>query len=46
MQVSNTPIPNLPSSGSNGTLLMMSTGVAVVLLAGAYLSKRLGRHWN
>lgn len=46
MQVSNTPIPDLPSSGSNGTLLMMSTGVAVVLLAGAYLSKRFGRHWN
>ena len=44
--VANKPNPNLPSSGSNGTLLMMSTGFAVVLLAGAYLSKRLGRHWN
>lgn len=44
--VANKPNPDLPSSGSNGTLLMMSTGVAVVLLAGAYLSKRLGRHWN
>lgn len=45
-EIANKPNPDLPSSGSNGTLLMMSTGVAVVLLAGAYLSKRLGRHWN
>lgn len=44
--VANKPNPDLPSSGSSGTLLMMSTGVAVVLLAGAYLSKRFGRHWN
>lgn len=45
-EIANKPNPDLPSSGSNGTLLMMSTGVAVVLLAGAYLSKRFGRHWN
>lgn len=45
-EIANKPNSDLPSSGSNGTLLMMSTGVAVVLLAGAYLSKRFGRHWN
>lgn len=45
-EIANKPNPDLPSSGSNGTLLMMSTGVAVVLLAGAYLSKRFGRHRN
>lgn len=45
-EIANKPNPDLPSSGSNGTLLMMSTGVAVVLLAGAYLSKRFGRLWN
>lgn len=46
IKIGNKETPDLPSSGSNGTLLMMSTGVAVVLLAGAYLSKRLGRHRN
>ena len=46
IKIGNKETPDLPSSGSNGTLLMMSTGVAVVLLAGAYLSKRFGRHWN
>lgn len=46
IEIGNKETPDLPSSGSNGTLLMMSTGVAVVLLAGAYLSKRLGRHRN
>ena len=45
-EIANKPNPDLPSSGSNGTLLMMSTGVAAVLLAGAYLSKRLGSHRN
>lgn len=44
--VANKLYPDLPSSGSNGTLLMMSTGVAVVLLASAYLSKRFGHLWN
>ena len=44
--VANKPLPDLPSSGSNGTLLMMSTGFAAVLLAGAYLSKRFGHLWN
>lgn len=46
IKIGNKETPGLPSSGSNGALLMMSTGVAVVLLAGAYLSKRLGRHRN
>lgn len=46
IKIGNKETPDLPSSGSNGTLLMMSTGVAVVLLAGAYLSKRFGRLWN
>lgn len=46
IKIGNKETPDLPSSGSNGTLLMMSTGVAVVLLAGAYLSKRFGRHRN
>lgn len=46
IEIGNKETPDLPSSGSNGTLLMMSTGVAVVLLAGAYLSKRFGRHRN
>lgn len=45
-EIANKPNPDLPSSGSNGTLLMMSTGVAVVLLAGTYLSKRFGRLRN
>ncbi len=44
--VANKPLPDLPSSGSNGTLLMMSTGFAAIVLAGAYLSKRFGHLWN
>ena len=44
--VANKPLPDLPSSGSNGTLLMMSTGFAAIVLAGTYLSKRFGHLWN
>lgn len=44
--VANKPLPDLPSSGSNGTLLMMSTGFAAIALAGTYLSKRFGHLWN
>lgn len=44
--VANKPNPGLPSSGSNGTLLMMSTGFAAIVLAGTYLSKRFGHLWN
>lgn len=46
MQVSNVKLPDIPASGSNGTLFMMSAGFAAVLLAGAYLSKRFGHLWN
>lgn len=44
--VANKPNPDLPSSGSSGTLLMMSTGFAAIVLAGTYLSKRFGHLWN
>lgn len=44
--VANKPLPDLPASGSNGTLLMMSTGFAAIVLAGTYLSKRFGHLWN
>lgn len=44
--VANKPNPDLPSSGSNGTLVMMSTGFAAIVLAGTYLSKRFGHLWN
>ena len=40
MQVSNTPIPDLPQSGSSGTLIMSSVGVATIILAGVYLLNR------
>ena len=46
MQVSNVKLPDIPASGSNGTLFMMSTGFAAIVLAGAYLSKRFGHLWN
>ncbi len=46
IEVANKPNPDLPSSGSNGTLLMMSTGFAAIVLAGTYLSKRFGHLWN
>ena len=44
--VANKPLPDLPSSGSNGTLVMMSTGFAAIVLAGTNLSKRFGHLWN
>ena len=40
MQVSNTKIPDLPQSGSSGTLIMSSVGVATIILAGVYLLNR------
>ena len=46
IQVSNVKLPDIPASGSNGTLLMMSTGFAAIVLAGTYLSKRFGHLWN
>ncbi len=46
IEVANKPNPDLPSSGSNGTLVMMSTGFAAIVLAGTYLSKRFGHLWN
>ena len=46
IQVSNVKLPDIPASGSNGTLLMMSAGFAAVVLAGTYLSKRFGHLWN
>ena len=46
IEVANKPNPDLPSSGSSGTLLMMSTGFAAIVLAGTYLSKRFGHLWN
>ena len=45
-EIANKPLPDLPSSGSNGTLLMMSTGFAAIVLAGTYLSKRFGHLWS
>ena len=44
--ISNRKMPSLPSSGFSGTLLIMSSGFAAVLLAGTYLSKRFGHLWN
>lgn len=40
MQVSNVKLPDIPASGSNGTLFMMSAGFAAIVLAGVYLSKK------
>lgn len=40
LKVANTPLPDLPSSGSSGAVLMMSVGVAAVALGGAYLARR------
>ncbi len=44
--ISNRKMPTLPSSGFSGTVLLMSSGFAAVLLAGTYLSKRFGHLWN
>lgn len=46
IQVSNVKLPDIPASGSNGALLMMSTGFAAIVLAGTYLSKRFGHLWS
>lgn len=46
IQVSNVKLPDIPSSGSNGTLLMMSAGFAAIVLAGVYLSKKFGNLRN
>ena len=40
--VANKPNPDLPSSGSSGAVLMMSVGIAAVVLGGAYLARRKG----
>ena len=40
--VANKPNPEFPTSGSSGTILMMSTGIAAVALGGAYLARRKG----
>lgn len=46
MQVSNVKLPDIPASGSNGTLFMMSAGFAAIVLAGVYLSKKFGNLRN
>ena len=46
IKIGNKETPDLPSSGSNGTLVMMSTGFAAIVLAGTYLSKRYGHLWS
>ncbi|MBM6816582.1 hypothetical protein H6A23_05320 [Olsenella uli] len=40
--VANKPNPEFPTSGSSGTILMMSAGVAAVAVGGAYLARRKG----
>lgn len=40
LRVANTPLPDLPSSGSSGAILMMSVGIASVVLGMAYLARR------
>ena len=42
LKVANTPIPNLPSSGSSGTLIMMTTGFAAIALGSVYLAWKRG----
>lgn len=42
LKVANTPIPDLPSSGSSGTLIMMTTGFAAIALGGVYLAWKRG----
>lgn len=39
-QVANVKIPDLPSSGSSGAILLMSSGVAAITLGGAYLTRK------
>ena len=40
IKIGNKETPDLPQSGSSGTLIMSSVGVATVLLAGVYLLNR------
>ena len=40
IEVANKPNPDLPQSGSSGTLIMSSVGVATIILAGVYLLNR------
>lgn len=40
--VANKPNPDLPSSGSSGTLIMMTTGFAAIALSGVYLAWKRG----
>lgn len=46
MQVSNVKLPDIPASGSNGTLFLMSAGFAAIAIAGVYLSKKFGNLRN
>ena len=39
-QVANVKIPDLPSSGSSGAILVMSSGFAAIALGGAYLARK------
>lgn len=38
--VANKSLPDLPSSGSSGAILVMSSGVAAIALGGAYLARK------
>lgn len=42
IQVSNTKTPDLPTSGSSGTVILGAVGVAAVTVAAAYLASRKG----
>ena len=42
IKIGNKPTPDLPQSGSSGTLIMSSVGVATIILAGAWLLKQRG----
>lgn len=42
IEVANKPNPDLPSSGSSGTLIMMTTGFAAIALGGVYLAWKRG----
>ena len=42
IKIGNKETPDLPQSGSSGTLIMSSVGVATIILAGAWLLKQRG----
>ena len=42
IEVANKPNPDLPSSGSSGTVLMGGVGTAAIIVAGAWLLKQRG----